>query len=190
LASIHPPPLWSPSLVLQTLTEARQEGGSAQDPSENTMAPWTFDVKFPHGIELTFRSLTFAAEEDGELKMLPPEPAPKHLALASSSASDGSCSRSDPCVGCYIRTGKIIQGIPVVTFILQPLAGAPSLSSSLSTPDLDSSDDYPKIGTNAYGELTEGGHLICMVAPNGDRSHNSSSRYSTIRRSEVSDPGR
>jgi hypothetical protein len=29
-----------------TSIEARQEGGSAQDPSEKIMAPWTFDVKF------------------------------------------------------------------------------------------------------------------------------------------------
>jgi hypothetical protein len=55
-----------------TSTEARQEGGRAQDLSGKTMAPWTFDVKFPHGTEFTFWSLTFAAGEDGDLKMLPP----------------------------------------------------------------------------------------------------------------------
>jgi hypothetical protein len=52
-------------------TEARQEGRNAQDPSGKTMAPWTFDVKFPCGTQLTFMSLTFAAGEDGDLKMLP-----------------------------------------------------------------------------------------------------------------------
>jgi hypothetical protein len=67
------------------------------------------------------------------------------------------------------------------------LARASSSSASASTPDLDSSDDYPEIGANTYGELEEGGCLICMVAPNGDRSNNTSSRYPTIGRSEVSD---
>jgi hypothetical protein len=126
------------------------------------MALRTFDVKFPCGTQLTFGTLTFAAGEDGDLKMLPLGPGLEHLALASLSASRRSCSGSYSSVGSYIRTAKIIQGIPTVTSILRPLAGA---SSSLaSTPDLDSSDDYPEIGANACGEPVEGGHLICMVA--------------------------
>jgi hypothetical protein len=119
--------------------------------------------------------------------MLHPGPALDHLALASSSASDSSCSGSNPCVGIYIRTAKIIQGIPVMTSILWPLAGASSSSSSTSTPDPDSSDDYPEIGASAYGEPTKGGRLICMVALNGDQTHNSFSRYPIIGRSETSD---
>jgi hypothetical protein len=105
------------------------------------MAPWTFDVKFPHDTQLTFGSLTFATEEDGDLKMLLPGPAPEHLALASSSASDGSCLGSDPCAGIYICTTKIVRGILVVTSILQSWTGASSSSSSASTPDPNSSDD-------------------------------------------------
>jgi hypothetical protein len=81
-------------------------------------------------------------------------PAPEHMALASSSASGGSCSRSDPSVGVYIHTAKIVQGIPVVTSIPRPLAGASSSSSLASTPDPDSSDNYPEIRTNACGEPT------------------------------------
>jgi hypothetical protein len=150
------------------------------------MAPRTFDVKFPCGAKLTFGSLTFAAGEDEDLKMLPLGPAPENLALASSLASSGSCSGSDPCTESYIRTAKIVRGIPVMTSILRPLAEASSSSSSASTPDPNLSDDYPEIGANACGEPTEGGHLICMMAPNGDRSYNNSSRYPTIRRSEVS----
>jgi hypothetical protein len=148
------------------------------------MAPRTFDVKFPCGTQLTFGTLTFAAGEDEDLKMLPLGPGLEHLALASLSASGGSCSGSDPSVGSYIRTAKIIRGIPTVTSILWPLAGASS--SSASTPDLDSSDDYPEIGASAYGKPVEGGHLICMVAPNGDRSNNTSSRYLTIGRLKAS----
>jgi hypothetical protein len=167
-------------------TEARQEGGSAQDPSRKTMSPWTFDTKFTRSTQLTFGSLTFAAGEDGDLKMLPPRSASEHLALASSSASNGSCSRSDPCAGIYICTTKIVWGIPVVASIIRPLDGASSSSSSAPTPNPDSSDDYPAIRASACGEPTEGSRLICMVAPNGDQSHNSSSRYPTIKRSEAS----
>jgi hypothetical protein len=83
----------------------------------------------------------FVAGEDGDLKMLPPGPAPEHLALASSSTSGGSYSNLDPCAGLYICTAKLVWGIPIVTSILQPLVGASSSSSSASTPDQDSSDD-------------------------------------------------
>jgi hypothetical protein len=73
------------------------------------------------------------------------------------------------------------------TSILRPLAEALSLSSSSSNLDQDSSYDYPKIRTSACGEPTEGGRLILMLAPNGDWSHNNSSRYPTIGRSDASD---
>jgi hypothetical protein len=151
------------------------------------MAPRTFDVKFSCGTLLTFMSLTFVAEEDGDLNMLPPGLAPERLTLTSSSTSGGSCSGSDPCAGSYICTAKIVGGIPVVTSILRPLVGASSSLSSASTPNLDSSDDYHEIGASACGEPMEGGRLIYMVASNGDRSHNSFSRYPAIRRSEASD---
>jgi hypothetical protein len=168
-----------------TSTEARQVRGSIQDLSAKTMAHWMFDVKFSCGTQLTFESFTFATGEDGDLKMLPLRPAPEHLTLASSSTSGEFCSGSDPYAGSYIRTTKIIRGIPIVTSILRPLAGALSSSSSASTPDPDSSDDYPEIRANGYEEPAEGGRLICMVASNGDRSHNSSSRYPIIRRLEA-----
>jgi hypothetical protein len=54
----------------ETSTEARQEGESAQDPSEKIMTPWTFNVKFPYGTPFTFRSLMFAARKDGNLELL------------------------------------------------------------------------------------------------------------------------
>jgi hypothetical protein len=131
--------------------------------------------------------MTFGVGEDGDLKMLPPGPTPEHLALASLLALGGSCSGLNPCVGSYICTAKIVQGIPVMTSILQPLAGASSSSSSASTPDSNLSDDYPEIRANAYGEPVEGSRLICMVALNGDRPNNTSSIYPTIERSEASD---
>jgi hypothetical protein len=67
------------------------------------------------------------------------------------------------------------------------LVGASSLSTSASTLDSDSIDDYPEIGANACGEPAKDIRFIYMVAPNGDRSSNTSSRYPTIGRSEASD---
>jgi hypothetical protein len=151
------------------------------------MTPWTFNVKFPHDTQLTFGSLTFNIGEDGDLKMLPLGLAPEHLALASSSASGGSCSGLDPCAGIYIRTTRIIRSIPAMTSTLRPLVGASSSFLSAPTPNIDSSDDYSEIEANACGEPAEGSHLICMVASNGDWSHNNSNRYPTIGKSVASD---
>jgi hypothetical protein len=43
--------------------------------------------------------------------------------LMTLSTSGDACSGLDPFAGLYIRTFKIIQGIPVVTSTLWPLAG-------------------------------------------------------------------
>jgi hypothetical protein len=170
-----------------TSTEARQEARSAQDPSKKIMASRMFDVKFPCDTQLTFGPLTFATGEDGDLKMLLPGPAPEHVTPTSSSASGRSYVGSCRCARNYICTAKIVRGILVVTSIIRPLAGASSSSTSASTPDSDSFDDYPEIGANAYGEPAKYDHFIYMVASNGDRSSNTSSRYPTIERSEASD---
>jgi hypothetical protein len=119
--------------------------------------------------------------------MLPPGPAPGHLASMSSSTSARSCAGLGCCAGSYICTAKIIWGIPVVTPTLRPLVGALGSSTSVSPPDSDSADDYSEIGASACGEPVKYGHFIYMVAPNGDWSSNISSRYPTIRRSEASD---
>jgi hypothetical protein len=74
-----------------------------------------------------------------------------------------------------------------VTSTLQTFTRAPSSSSSASSPSRDSSDDYPEIGDSAYRNSTKDTCLILMVAPNRDRSCNSSSGYPTIGRSETSD---
>jgi hypothetical protein len=151
------------------------------------MAPWSFDVKFSRDTQFTFGSLTFAAGEDGDLKMLPPGPAPEHPTSAPSSASGGACSGLDPFVGLYICTAMLVRGIPIVTSTLRPFVGASSSSSSASSLDRDSSEDYPEIGARACENSAEDDHLILMVAPDGDRARNSSSGYPTIGRSEASD---
>jgi hypothetical protein len=100
-----------------TSIDARQEGESAHDPSGKIMAPWTFDVKFLCGTQFTFRSLTFAVEEYGDLRMLPPGLAPECLTLAdgqapwsltTTSTSSGACSGLDPFAGLYIHTANIV----------------------------------------------------------------------------------
>jgi hypothetical protein len=128
--------------------------------------------------------------------MLPPGPAPERHAptdgqvpwsLTTSTTSGGACSGLDSFIWLYICTAKIVQGISVVTSTLRPLAGALSSSSSATSLDQDSSDDYPEIGISACGDSTGEGHLIFMVAPNGDPSHNSSNRDPTIGISKASD---
>jgi hypothetical protein len=151
------------------------------------MAPWSFDVKFPCGTQFTFGSLTFVAGEDGDLKMLPPGTAPEHPAPAPSSTSGGTCSGSNPFAGLYIRTAKLVRGIPIVTSTLRLVVRVSSSSSSASSPNRDSSSDYPEIGASACGNSAEDGRLILMVAPDGDQARNSFSGYPTIRRSEATD---
>jgi hypothetical protein len=151
------------------------------------MAPWSFDVKFPCGTQFNFGSLTFVAGEDGDLKMLPPGTAPEHPAPAPSSTSGGTCSGSNPFAGLYIRTAKLVRGIPIVTSTLRLVVRVSSSSSSASSPNRDSSSDYPEIGASACGNSAEDGRLILMVAPDGDQARNSSSGYPTIRRSEATD---
>jgi hypothetical protein len=151
------------------------------------MAPWTFDMKLPLSTQFTFRSLTFAVGEGRDLKMLPPGPTPEHPTPAPSSTSSSTCSGLDPFVALYIRSAKLIRGIPIVTSTLWTLTGAPSSPSSASSPSRDSSDDYPEIGASVCGNSAKDNHLIHMVAPNGDRSCNSFSGYPTIGRSETSD---
>jgi hypothetical protein len=128
--------------------------------------------------------------------MLPLGPAPEHHAsadgqapwsLTTSSTSGGACSGLDPFAWLYIHVAKIVQGIPVVTSTLRPLAGASSSSSLAASPDQDSSDEYLEIMISACRDFAGEGRLIFMVAPNGDPSHNSSSKYPNIGRSEVSD---
>jgi hypothetical protein len=123
------------------------------------MSPWTFDVRFPRGTHLTFGSLTFVAGEDGSLRMLPPGPAPEHIAPthgqdqcrpATSSTPGGACAGLDSCARLYTHTTKLVRGISVVMSILRPSAGASSSSSSAVSLDQDSSDDYPEIGINTY----------------------------------------
>jgi hypothetical protein len=130
------------------------------------MAPLTFDIKFPRGTEFTFGSLTFAVREDGDLRMLPSGETAEHI--APSSASSETQAESDLFDGLYVRTVKLIRGIPVVTTILRPCAGAASSSPLALSSDQGSSEDYPEIGVNTYESSASTSRLICMVAPNED----------------------
>jgi hypothetical protein len=107
--------------------------------------------------------------------------------MMASISSGGTCSGSDPFTGLYIRTAKLVQGILIMMSILWPVVGVSSSSSSASSPDRDSSSDYPEIRASAYGNSVKDGCLILMVTPNGDRACNSSSGYPTIGRSEATD---
>jgi hypothetical protein len=149
------------------------------------MAPCTFDVKFPLGIKFIFGSLTFAAGEDGDLRMLPSGEATEHT--AHSSASSGTQADSEFFDGLYIRTAKLVRGIPIVTTILRPCVGASSSSLSALSSDQGSFEDYPEIRVSTCGSFADISRLIFMVAPNKDQPRHNSSGYPTIGRSEASD---
>jgi hypothetical protein len=117
--------------------------------------------------------------------MLPLGEAIEHT--APSSASSETQADSDFFDGPYIRTVKLVRGIPVVVTILRPCAGASSLSSSVLSSDQGSSKDYPEIEVSTCGSSADISRLICMVAPNEDQPRHSSSGYPTIGRSEASD---
>jgi hypothetical protein len=127
--------------------------------------------------------MTFTVSEDGDLKVLPLEDALEHLVLvhgpdpcspANSSASNSAYLGSDPYAGLFLHTIKIAQGIPVMTSILQPSAGASSSSSSTASPGYDSTNDYLKIKGSTSWNYGKEGHMICMVVPNENPSCNSS----------------
>jgi hypothetical protein len=151
------------------------------------MTHWTFDMKFHLGIQFTFGLPTFTVGDDGHLKMLPPGLAPEHPISAFLFTSGSACSGLDHFAGLYIRTAKLVWGILIITSTLRPFTGAPSSSSSASSPSRDSSDDYLEIRASTCRNSAEDNRLILMVTPNGDRSRNSSSGYPTIGRSETSD---
>jgi hypothetical protein len=140
--------------------------------------------------------LTFAAKEDGNLKMLPPGPGPgpERLVLvygqtpcflAISSTSGSACSGLDPYTGLYIHTTKLIRGISIVTSILQPSARAMRSSTSATSPNQDSVDDYPEIRGSTCGHSTRRVALSSWwprpedlltivpanVPPSGDQNH-------------------
>jgi hypothetical protein len=103
------------------------------------MAPWTFDMKFPLGTQFTFGSLTFAVGEDRDLKMLPTGLASEHPIPASSSTSGNTCSGLDSFAVLYIRTAKLIQGIPIVMSTLYS-------DCDVHPPDIHRSTEFVFIG--------------------------------------------
>jgi hypothetical protein len=127
-----------------------------------SMAHWTFNVKFPYNTQFIFRSLMFAAREDKNLKLLTQGPTPRHPTLvygtapyypADPSTSGGSRSDLNPHAGSYYLSVITYQGRPIRKTILQSSDGASSSSSSGATPDRDSIEDYHGIGAALVGTL-------------------------------------
>jgi hypothetical protein len=162
------------------------------------MAPWTFNIKFSYDTQFLFRSLMFAAEEDGNLELLTQNPEPTHLSSvyrnapyylvdpSTSSTLGGAYSSLNPWARSHYLSSMMSQEYPTRTSIFQPSAGTSSSSSSGASPDRDSIEDYPEIGDSVYWNSTIEAHRISMVGPVRVTSHNSSSRYPTIRGSKAS----
>jgi hypothetical protein len=134
------------------------------------MTPRMFDVRFPHGTQLTFGLLMFATREE----RLASVHGQDMCHSVTSSTLGGACTGLDSCAGLFICTSKLVRGLTVVTSILRPSTRASSSSSLATSPDQDSSDDYSEIKIITYGDSVGEGHLIFMVSPAGDPSHNSS----------------
>jgi hypothetical protein len=120
----------------------------------DSMAHWTFSVKFSYDTQFIFGSLMFTTGEDGNLELLTRGPAPRHLAPMygtspyypdDPSTPGGACSGLNPHAGSCYLFAMPSQGCPIGKTILRSLAGASSSSSSGATPDRDSIEDYPEI---------------------------------------------
>jgi hypothetical protein len=138
----------------------------------------------------------FAAGEDRNLELLTRGPSPNHLVpiygqvlylLGSSSTSSEACSGLKSYARSYYCTAKTTQELPIRAHIFQPSARTSGSFASGASPDHNSIDDYPEIRGSTCWNSVEEGRLIIMVAPAEEPSHNSSSKYPTIGRSEASD---
>jgi hypothetical protein len=119
-----------------------------------SMAHWTFSIKFAYDTQFIFRCLMFVIGENGNLELLSRGPALRHPAPMYGTTPyyptnpcmlGGAYSGLNPHVGPYYLSAMTSQGRPIGKTILQSAAGASSSSSSGATPDWDSIEDYPEI---------------------------------------------
>jgi hypothetical protein len=106
---------------------------------------------------------------------------------STSLALGNACSGLNPYVGSYYLSAMTSQGYPIGTPIFQPSVGTSSSSSSRASPHRDSIEEYPEIGDSICQNPAVETHRINMAGPARAPSHNSSSRYPTIRGSKASD---
>jgi hypothetical protein len=167
--------------------------------SGGLMSPLAFNVKVPYNTQFLFELFMSTAGEDENLELPTRGPAPSHLSPvygkapyyssdpSTSSTSGGTCSGLNTYARPYYLSSMTSQGYPIGTPIFQPSAGTSSSSSSGASLDQDSIEDYPEIvGSVCWNPAVET-RRINMVGPVRAASHNSSSRYPTIRGSEASD---
>jgi hypothetical protein len=141
----------------ESLTEARQEGESTQDPSGKIMTSCTFNIKFPCVTQFIFGLLMFVTGEDGKLELLTRGPMPVYGKAtyypAEPSKSGRACSGLNPCIRTYYLAAMTSQGISIRATISQPSTRTVSSTSSGASPYRDSTEDYPEIGGSCYWNL-------------------------------------
>jgi hypothetical protein len=151
-----------------------------------SMAPWTFSIKFPYDAQFIFGSLLFATGEDGNLELLTRGPTPRHHVPvygtapyhpADPSTSVGACSGLNPHAGQYYLSVMTSQGHQIGKTIFQTSTGTSSSSSSGATPDWHSIEDYPEIRDSAYWNPAIEARRISMAGLARGNSQNNSSRY-------------
>jgi hypothetical protein len=160
------------------------------------MAHWIFNIKFPYDTYFIFKSLMFATGEDENCELLTQGPAPRHPVSiygaspyysTDPSISGGACSGLNPHAGPYYLFAIKSQGRLIRKNSIQSSDGSSNSSSSGVTSGRDFIEDYPEIMNNACLNPAIETRRIRMVGPARGNSQNSSSKYSTIRGSEVSD---
>jgi hypothetical protein len=109
---------------------------------------------------------------------------PVDPSIASASGGDHSCL--NPYAGSYAPTTMTSWGHPIGVPVSWAPAETSSPTSSSTSTGRDSIEDYPEIMGSVYGNPTIETRHINMVGPTRAPSHNSTSRYPTIKRSKAS----
>jgi hypothetical protein len=174
-------------------TEAHQEGRNAQDPFSWAYGSLDIQREVPVWHTVPLRIIDVHRRGRWKPQVIDSGPSTKSSAaglrknFVYPSASSDVCSGLNSYVGSYYLSVMMSQGYPIGTPIFQPSVGTSCSSSSGVSPDRGSIEDYSEIwGSVCWNPALES-HRISMVGPAMAHSHNSSSRYPTIRGSEASD---
>jgi hypothetical protein len=195
------PPILSQISVEICQQRCARKGEALKTHPVGLLAPWVYDEKLPVGTQFLFGTFMFIVREDGNLELevwgLPPRQwvpiyggasrDPTNPSSTTTSASDDICSGLNPYVGLYVLATMTLQRYLIGVPIFHPSAGTSSSTSSGASTNRDSIKDYLEIVSSIYWNPVVEARCITMVGLSRAPSHNSSTRYPTIRGSKASD---
>jgi hypothetical protein len=136
-----------------------RKGGALKIRPSGFMAPCIYDKKFPVGTQFLFETLMFTTEEDENLELQVRGPPPRRWApihggapcypaspSTTTSASDGVRIGLNLYAGSYTLTAMTSWGHPMGVPAFWSSGGTLSPTSSCTSIDWDSTNDYPEIG--------------------------------------------